>query len=77
MLPPSTPRVQHGIRRLGSLDALHPATADPFRTDLTGFVPSEAELATAATELGPDHPPERGALRQLTYGNRRQATDAS
>jgi len=42
----------YGIRRLGSLDALHLATADPFLIELTDFVTCDAELATAATELG-------------------------
>lgn len=42
----------YGIRRLGSLDAIHLATADPFLADLTGFVTYDAELAVAATELG-------------------------
>ena len=42
----------YGIRRLGSLDAIHLATADPFLTDLTGFVTYDAELAAAAAELG-------------------------
>jgi predicted nucleic acid-binding protein len=39
----------YGIRRLGSLDAIHLATADPFLTELTGFVTYDAELAAAAT----------------------------
>jgi predicted nucleic acid-binding protein len=42
----------YGIRRLGSLDAIHLATADPFLADLTGFVTYAAELAAAAEELG-------------------------
>ena len=42
----------YGIRRLGSLDAIHLATADPFLTELTGFVTYDAELAAAADELG-------------------------
>lgn len=42
----------YGIRRLGSLDAIHLATADPFLTELTGFVSYDAELAAAAAELG-------------------------
>jgi len=41
----------YGIRRLGSLDALHPATADPFLPDVTDFVTYDAELGEAA-ELG-------------------------
>lgn len=42
----------YGIRRLGSLDAVHLATADPFLSELTGFVTYDAELAAAASELG-------------------------
>lgn len=42
----------YGIRKLGSLDAIHLATADPFLDELTGFVTYDAELAAAATELG-------------------------
>ncbi|MYW66542.1 PIN domain-containing protein [Streptomyces sp. SID8379] len=38
--------------RLGSLDAVHLASADPFRTDLTAFVTYELELTKAAEELG-------------------------
>ena len=42
----------YGIRRLGSLDAIHLATADPFVSELTGLVTYDAELAAAAAELG-------------------------
>jgi uncharacterized protein len=42
----------YGIRRLGSLDAVHLATADPFRDDLIDFVTYDNELAAAAAELG-------------------------
>jgi predicted nucleic acid-binding protein len=42
----------YGIRRLGSLDAVHLATADPFLTELTDFVTYDVELAEAAAELG-------------------------
>lgn len=42
----------YGIRRLGSLNAIHLATADPFLTELTEFVTYDAELASAAGELG-------------------------
>jgi predicted nucleic acid-binding protein len=42
----------YGIRRLGSLDAVHLATADPFLTELTDFVTYDNELALAATEIG-------------------------
>jgi uncharacterized protein len=42
----------YGIRRLGSLGAIHLATAAPFLTELTAFVTYDAELALAAGELG-------------------------
>jgi predicted nucleic acid-binding protein len=42
----------YGIRRLGSLDAIHLATADPFLTELADFVTYDHELALAAAELG-------------------------
>ena len=42
----------YGIWRLGSLDAVHLATADPFLAELTDFVTYDAELAAAAQELG-------------------------
>jgi predicted nucleic acid-binding protein len=42
----------YGIRRLGSLDAIHLATADPFLTELADFVTYDNELALAAAELG-------------------------
>ena len=42
----------YGIRKLGSLDALHLATADPFRPELTGLVTYDLELAAASAELG-------------------------
>jgi uncharacterized protein len=40
------------VRRLGSLDAIHLASADPFRADLTDFVTYDQELTAAATDLG-------------------------
>jgi hypothetical protein len=42
----------YGVRRLGSLDAIHLATADPFIPELTGLVTYDAELASASTEWG-------------------------
>ena len=42
----------YGIRKLGSLDAIHLATADPFLLELTGLVTYDGELAYAATEIG-------------------------
>ncbi|WP_239313821.1 MULTISPECIES: type II toxin-antitoxin system VapC family toxin [unclassified Frankia] len=44
--------VAYRLRQLGSLDAIHLATADPFRTELTDFVTYDQELAAAATDLG-------------------------
>ncbi len=40
------------VPRLGSLDAIHLATADPFRTDLTHFVTYDLQLTGAAANLG-------------------------
>ena len=42
----------YSIRKLGSLDAIHLASADPFLPELTGFVTYDGELAAAAAELG-------------------------
>jgi predicted nucleic acid-binding protein len=42
----------YGIRRLGSLDAIHLATADPFLPELTHLVTYDVELAAASAELG-------------------------
>ncbi|MFI6863314.1 PIN domain-containing protein [Streptomyces sp. NPDC050421] len=48
-------------RRLGPLDSLHLATADPFRVGLTAFVTYDSELAEAATDFGlPVHAPAQG-----------------
>jgi predicted nucleic acid-binding protein len=40
------------VAKLGALDAIHLATADPFRTEPTDFVTYDSELTTAATDLG-------------------------
>ncbi|MGY1709088.1 PIN domain-containing protein [Geodermatophilus sp. SYSU D00758] len=40
------------LRRLGSLDAIHLATAEPFGSELTDFVSYDSELAAAATDVG-------------------------
>jgi predicted nucleic acid-binding protein len=40
------------VRRLGSLDAIHLASADPFRPDLSEFVTYDNELVSAAADLG-------------------------
>lgn len=42
----------YGTRRLGTLDAIHLATADPFLAEVTAFVTYDGELAAAAEELG-------------------------
>jgi len=44
--------VAYRIVQLGSLDAIHLASADPFRSELTEFVTYDKELARAAVELG-------------------------
>lgn len=38
--------------RLGSLDAIHLASADPFRAELTNLITYDQELCRAAEELG-------------------------
>jgi predicted nucleic acid-binding protein len=38
--------------KLGSLNAIHLASAEPFRADLTEFVTYDKELTSAAGELG-------------------------
>lgn len=38
--------------RLGSLDAIHLATADPFSAEMTAFVTYDVELAAAASDFG-------------------------
>jgi predicted nucleic acid-binding protein len=40
------------ISRLGTLDSIHLASAEPFRADLTTFVTYDHELAGAAADLG-------------------------
>ena len=40
------------VPRLGSLDAIHLASADPFRPDLTEFITYDQELVKAAAGLG-------------------------
>lgn len=42
----------YGLPRLGSLDAIHLATADPFRAEMTAFVTYDGELTAAASSLG-------------------------
>ncbi|MBA2495827.1 MAG: type II toxin-antitoxin system VapC family toxin [Acidimicrobiia bacterium] len=38
--------------RLGPLDAIHLATADPFRDELTDFVTYDGEQCSAAADIG-------------------------
>ena len=42
----------YGIRRLGSLNAIHLATADPFVPELVGLVTYDVELSAASREIG-------------------------
>ncbi len=44
--------IAYQVPRLGCLDAIHLASADPFRTELTEFVTYDHELAEAAAALG-------------------------
>lgn len=47
-----TRAIAYRTPRLGSLDAIHLATADSFHGELTGFVTYDQELAQAAIDLG-------------------------
>lgn len=40
------------LPKLGSLDSIHLASAIPFRSELTGFITYDQELARAAGDLG-------------------------
>jgi predicted nucleic acid-binding protein len=42
-------------QRLGTLDAIHLATADPLRDELDGFLSYDKELSAAAQEIGLAH----------------------
>jgi predicted nucleic acid-binding protein len=44
--------VAYRVAQVGSLDAIHLASADPFRSELTEFVTYDKELARAAVHLG-------------------------
>lgn len=44
--------MSYRLSRLGSLDSIHLASADPFRADLSDFVTYDHELARAASDLG-------------------------
>lgn len=43
------------LQKLGTLDAIHLATADPFRRELDGFVTYDKELTAAAEAIGLPH----------------------
>ncbi|MFF0450009.1 type II toxin-antitoxin system VapC family toxin [Streptomyces sp. NPDC004609] len=43
------------IRKLGTLDAIHLATAAPLHRELDGFVTYDKELSSAATAVGLQH----------------------
>lgn len=43
------------VRRLGTLDSIHLATAEPLRPELVGFLTYDKELAQAVTEIGLPH----------------------
>jgi predicted nucleic acid-binding protein len=40
------------VHRLGTLDSIHLATAEPLRPQLDGFLTYDKELAAAGTEIG-------------------------
>jgi len=40
------------VAELGSLGAIHLASADPFPTELTDFVTYDSELTAAASDIG-------------------------
>jgi predicted nucleic acid-binding protein len=44
--------VAYRVPQFGSLDAIHLASADPFRSELSEFVTYDKELARAAVDLG-------------------------
>jgi uncharacterized protein len=44
--------MSYRLSRLGSLDSIHLASADPFRADLTEVITYDHELAKAASDLG-------------------------
>lgn len=44
--------MSYQIIQLGSLDSVHLASADPFRSELTDFVTYDNQLGSAATNLG-------------------------
>ncbi|MCE7080044.1 PIN domain-containing protein [Streptomyces sp. ST2-7A] len=50
----------HEVQKLGTLDAIHLATAAPLRDELTGFVTYDRELIKAVLDIGLPHlaPPE-------------------
>lgn len=44
--------IAYHVPRLGSLDSIHLASAEPFRPELTDFVTYDQELSHAAADLG-------------------------
>jgi uncharacterized protein len=44
--------MSYRLSRLGSVDSIHLASADPFRADLSDFITYDHELARAASDLG-------------------------
>jgi len=44
--------MSYRLSRLGSLDSIHLASADPFRADLTEIITYDHELVQAASDLG-------------------------
>ena len=54
------------VRAVAWLDAIHLASADPFRAELSAFVTYDQELAKAAADLGfrwPHRPDRHGSMR--------------
>jgi predicted nucleic acid-binding protein len=43
------------VRKLGTLDAIHLATAQPLAAELDAFLTYDGELTTAATDIGLTH----------------------
>lgn len=42
----------YGVRRLGTLDAIHLASAEPLKPEMDAFITYDRELIEAAMELG-------------------------
>lgn len=50
-----TRAASYEIQRLGTLDAIHLATADPLCNELDGFLTYDKELTAAAEQIGLPH----------------------